>query len=365
MLRSRKKKKLGKVASIFDMGSSSSSNEKRPTPQVGMQGKRYGLVKADKLKPALSIFGAADEDDGSGDEKPIDYNVLKYRKQKGKRDREEALKQDPTVFQYDEVFDNIQTKRADQVAAAKKEKRVRKSRYIENLMKKAKEREIEQAIVEERVLLKERKENDHLYGDKGKYVTGAYKKALKERELWMRERERLDAIDEAKAEKAKDGLGYNAGLMSHLLTRKSAGNVDEEELVTIRERVNKKLDERERREREEREKQKEERRKRKAEQSLEEAARVAISQRYGVEKTAKISKGQQPEGLEQPSDSANDAVSKEGDSKMEKEAKPTSPTPSSEQVIHKRNTGEKVSEARARYLARKKAKEALRAKLGK
>eukprot|EP00954_Amorphochlora_amoebiformis_P017827 1321787-Amorphochlora_amoeboformis.AAC.1 len=243
----RARKKLKPALSIFGSGSSSSK------PYVGQKGKKYGLVKPSKQK--LSIF-SMDDDDDEEEEKPVDYNLLKYRKKMVKRQREEALAEDPTVFQYDEVLDDIQQKRDDKAKAVKAEKRARKSRYIENLLKKAKEREIEQAIIEERVLLKERKENDHMFGDKDKYVTSGYKKALKERD-------RLDAIDEARAkDRAKGGM-HSGGFMRNILSSASNRGKEEEEIQTIRERVNKELDEREKREKEERERRKAEERKKK------------------------------------------------------------------------------------------------------
>eukprot|EP00466_Bigelowiella_natans_P008336 jgi/Bigna1/140491/aug1.56_g15199 len=357
----KSRKKL-KPASIFSLGASSSS-----TPSIGVKGKKYGLVKPKKKKPVPSIFSTEDSDDDDEEgNQPIDYNLLKYRKQKVKRDRQKALAEDPTVFQYDEVFEDIQGKRADKAAAIKKEKRQRKSRYIENLVKKAKEREIEQAIIEERVLLKERERDDDLYGDKQKYVTGAYKKELKKRELWMKERDRLDAIDEIKAEAMRKGKISNMGLMSHILSRKSADEEDEN-MVTIEERVVKELEAREQREKLEKARRKEERRKTREAESRKrsslDVAKAALA-RYGVEQPEKKSKTEADKG-QKAEPTVTSEIKADATSRGNEKAASSDNAKPKEQVILKRNTGDKVLSAKERYLARKKAKQQLAEKLGK
>uniref|UniRef100_A0A7S2TNH1 Nuclear speckle splicing regulatory protein 1 N-terminal domain-containing protein n=1 Tax=Lotharella oceanica TaxID=641309 RepID=A0A7S2TNH1_9EUKA len=354
-MKARKKSKLKPALSIFSSGSESS----KAKPKVGVAGKKYGLVKPQQLKKPLGIFSTEDSDEEE-EAKPTDYNLLKYRKQKVKQQRREALAQDPTVFQYDEVFDDIQQKRADKAQEIKKEKRQRKSRYIGNLVKKAKEREIEQAIVEERVLLREREKDDDMYGDKDKYVTSAYKKALKERELWQKERDRLDAIDDAKMEERKKGGAFGPGLMSHLLNRRSTQE-EEKETQTIRERVQKALDEREKQEKAAREKRKAEKRKKleaqKSKKSLEAIAKAAVSRYNSLEKD---DQAQAAKTLvhEMRKDQEGPAAKKQ---KTEEAAK----HPSKDQIIHKRNTGEKLMSAKERYLERKRKQKLLAEKLGK
>ncbi|XWS52804.1 hypothetical protein CRYUN_Cryun11dG0103500 [Craigia yunnanensis] len=78
----------------------------------------------------------------------------------------------------------------------------RKSKYIHNLIKKAEKRKWEQEIVYERKLAKERSKEDHLYADKDKFVTSAYKKKLAEQAKWMEE-ERLRQLREEKEDVTK------------------------------------------------------------------------------------------------------------------------------------------------------------------
>lgn len=70
-------------------------------------------------------------------------------------------------------------------------------KYIMNLIKKAEERQREHEIVYERKIAKERSIDDHLYADKDKFVTSAYKKKLAEQAKWMEE-ERLRELREEK-----------------------------------------------------------------------------------------------------------------------------------------------------------------------
>lgn len=53
----------------------------------------------------------------------------------------------------------------------------------------------EQEIVYDRKLAKERSKEDHLYADKDKFVTSAYKKKLAEQAKWVEE-ERLRQLRE-------------------------------------------------------------------------------------------------------------------------------------------------------------------------
>jgi coiled-coil domain-containing protein 55 len=68
-------------------------------------------------------------------------------------------------------------------------------KYIQNLIQKAKEREQYREIVYEKKIAKERSKDDHLFADKDKYITEAYRRKLAEREKQM-ELERLRELQE-------------------------------------------------------------------------------------------------------------------------------------------------------------------------
>ena len=63
------------------------------------------------------------------------------------------------------------------------------------MMKQAERREKEHEIVYERKLAKEREKDEHLFSDKEKFVTGAYKRKLEEQKKWLAE-ERLRELRE-------------------------------------------------------------------------------------------------------------------------------------------------------------------------
>ncbi|CAK0786621.1 hypothetical protein CVIRNUC_009835 [Coccomyxa viridis] len=169
--------------------------------QIGTKGIKYGLqLPKQKVQPAqqpkkLSAFGG---DDGSDDEAaPSIGNQIARQAAKKQNDKKvaqlhaAALAEDASVFAYDEVYDSLK----ESEKPKREEKKERKSKYIEGLLDKAKERNKEQDIIYERGLLKERQAEDHLFGDKDKFVTAAYKKKLEEDQMWLAEEKIREARD--------------------------------------------------------------------------------------------------------------------------------------------------------------------------
>ncbi|KAI3450756.1 hypothetical protein Pfo_007421 [Paulownia fortunei] len=170
--------------------------------------KKYGLQlrvqpqqKKQPTKPPLPTqlgFNDDDEDDN------VERDIMRQAyKNKTHRDIEEqhkkALEEDPSVFDYDGVYDKMKEK---QVRPIEQDRQDRKPRYIQALMGKAKQREREHEISYERKLAKERSIDKHLYADKDKFVTSAYKKKLAEQAKWMEE-ERLREMREEKEDVTK------------------------------------------------------------------------------------------------------------------------------------------------------------------
>lgn len=141
-------------------------------------------------RPPPPGFQDDEEDDVEGE------IARQASKKKSHRDVEqqhkEALEQDPSVFDYDGVYDEMKSKTARPL---QEEQTKREPKYIGKLIEKAKVRQQEQEIVYERQLAKERSKEDHLYADKDKFVTGAYKKKLAEQAKWLEE-ERLRELRE-------------------------------------------------------------------------------------------------------------------------------------------------------------------------
>ncbi|KAK9150895.1 hypothetical protein Syun_009204 [Stephania yunnanensis] len=147
--------------------------------------KKYGLQlrvnqsqqKKQPQRPPVStsnIFGNNEDDD----------IVERHKK---------AMEEDPSVFDYG-VYDQIQEAKVKPLIQDRKE---RKSKYIETLMEKAKQRDMEHKIIYERKLVRDRSKEDHLFAGKDKFVTGAYKWKLVEQAKSMEE-ERLRELQEEK-----------------------------------------------------------------------------------------------------------------------------------------------------------------------
>lgn len=166
---------------------------------------KYGLnlrpqQKKQPTRPPLRRPVGFGDDDDNDVEREISRHA---NKNKSLRDIEEqqrkALEQDPSVFDYDGVYDDMKQKAIQPRAQEQQE---RKPRYIQHLMKKAEQRNREHEIAYERKLAKERSQEDDLYADKDKFVTKAYKKKLAEQAKWMEE-ERLRELKEEKDDVTK------------------------------------------------------------------------------------------------------------------------------------------------------------------
>ncbi|KAF5182890.1 Nuclear speckle splicing regulatory protein [Thalictrum thalictroides] len=140
-------------------------------------------------------FGNNDDDEDENDvNQAIERQQLKTRAHREiEEQQKKALEEDPTVFDYDGVYDQM---KIEAVQPLKIDKQERKSKYIERLMEKAKQREREHEIVYERKLAKERSKDEHLFADKDKYVTSAYKKKLAEQAKWLEEERRRELREE-------------------------------------------------------------------------------------------------------------------------------------------------------------------------
>ncbi|PON50908.1 hypothetical protein PanWU01x14_220400 [Parasponia andersonii] len=166
---------------------------------------RYGLnlrpqQKKQPTRPPLPTALGFGDDDDNDVEKDISRQASKNKSLKDIEEQQrKALEEDPSAFDYDGVYDEMKAKTIQPQAQDRQE---RKPKYIQNLLRKAELRQKEQEIVYERKLAKERSQEDHLYADKDKFVTSAYKKKLVEQAKWMEE-ERLRQLREEKDDVTK------------------------------------------------------------------------------------------------------------------------------------------------------------------
>eukprot|EP01083_Nonionella_stella_P173326 597614_1 len=193
-------------------------------PTIGKPGQKYGLIirkKQKKDQPSLSAHGArihgvfgVKNEVTSVKKSNVSSTKPRSKKTKFALMHKKALEEDASVFEYDNVYDEIQTGRKAKYQEKQSEKVERKPRYIAQLKKRADLREREHDLRFERRLLRERETEDHLYQDKGKYVTSAFKQKIDEQREFEQKLKR-EAEDEKRNDvKKRDGLG---GFYSHLL----------------------------------------------------------------------------------------------------------------------------------------------------
>lgn len=186
--------------------------------------------KQQKTTPKLgNVFGddnASDEDDVSdwiGKALQAEGEKNKMKKQT-KLNIQKALHEDPTIYQYDEIYDTMeQTK--NKMDAKHKDK---KPRYIENLLKTAERRKKEQEHRIERMVQKEREAEGEMYSDKESFVTSAYRAKLEEfKKIEEEEKEmsRLEAIGDVK--KQQDMSGFYRHLYEQTVNYQDQSNNDE------------------------------------------------------------------------------------------------------------------------------------------
>lgn len=110
---------------------------------------------------------------------------------------------DPSIFDYDSFYDAKAAVGEAKKAAARQDAIERKPKYINNLLDAANRRKQDQQIAREKLLQREREAEGDEFADKEKFVTGAYK-AQQEETRRLEEEEKRKAEEDAKR---KDKLG--------------------------------------------------------------------------------------------------------------------------------------------------------------
>ncbi|KAJ0020294.1 hypothetical protein Pint_31775 [Pistacia integerrima] len=168
--------------------------------------KKYGLQlrvqpsqqKKQPTKPPLPPpLGFSQDDDDDDVEREISRHASKNKSLREiEEQQKKALEEDPSVFDYDGVYDEMKEKSFHHKVQDRQDT---KPKYIQKLIQKAEERKREHDIIYERKLTKERSKEDHLYEDKDKFVTSAYRKKLEEQKKWEAEQRLRDLRDEKDA----------------------------------------------------------------------------------------------------------------------------------------------------------------------
>nr|CAI5853812.1 unnamed protein product [Callosobruchus analis] len=174
--------------------------------------KQYGLIIPNKTGHQIgkvtinkpSIF-EEESDSDSSEVKPT--GIPKSLKKQEKLNQNKALEEDPTVYQYDEVYDEIDKKRKETKLARKDIDR--KPKYINRLLAAAEKRKRENERRIERQVQKEREEEGEMFKDKESFITSAYKKKLEEMKALEEQEKReeyLESIGDVRKQGNLDGF---------------------------------------------------------------------------------------------------------------------------------------------------------------
>lgn len=151
---------------------------------------------------------------------------IKQAETKSKSDRftqlkiQAALEQDSKIFEYDSVYgevSNFQKAKDEEERRKKLNLSIKKPKYIKGMLKTAAKRQLEDERRYERRAIKERKNEDHLFDDKEKFITPAYKEKMEKLEKAEEEIQRRDELDRLQDVKKQTGL---SGFYRHLLNDK-------------------------------------------------------------------------------------------------------------------------------------------------
>ena len=179
----------------------------KPVKKFGLQMPKKQGPSAAVSKPA--VFGDLDDDleDDASERARVSRELQRGTSSVGRAavqaTQAAALAEDANVFDYDGVYDSMQQDRA---AVREKQKPAadRSARYIGGILSAHKVREMENEKLFERKLVKEAEAEAHLYGDKEKFMTSAYRKKLEAREEYEAELKRQE-VEEQRNDVTKRG----------------------------------------------------------------------------------------------------------------------------------------------------------------
>ncbi|KRT81165.1 hypothetical protein AMK59_4911, partial [Oryctes borbonicus] len=173
--------------------------------------KPYGLMlpNKSKLTPANvikkpSIF---EEESDSDEEVKKPTGISTTIKRQDRVLQEKAVEEDPTVYQYDEIYDQMEQEKVETKLTKKESDK--KPKYINRLLAAAEKRKRENERRIERQVQKEREAEGDEFKDKESFVTSAYKKKLEElRKLEEEEKreEYLESIGDVTKQGNLDGF---------------------------------------------------------------------------------------------------------------------------------------------------------------
>ncbi|CEP14412.1 hypothetical protein [Parasitella parasitica] len=181
-----------------------------------MQGMKYGLNLQKKKAPNASkpifrranAFGDASEDDEDDDNVEEQEQTKKNQKAKAQVNKQlssyntmtkkiaeqqaKALEEDPNIFDYDAVYDDLKDAERKKKEAVKPS--TKKAKYISGLLEMAEIRKRDRVLAEEKKIAREREAEGDEFADKDVYVTEAFKKQKEELERIEKEEKEREAL---------------------------------------------------------------------------------------------------------------------------------------------------------------------------
>ncbi|XP_044738784.1 nuclear speckle splicing regulatory protein 1 [Chrysoperla carnea] len=187
--------------------------------------KQYGLITSGKNSDSKPKVFGSDSDSGDDAEKNVptaaQQNVIRRQDLIA---QQKALEEDPTVYQYDEVYDEMDEKKKQSKLARKDVEK--KPKYINRLLQSAARRKRENELRIERQVQKDRLAEGDTYKDKEEFVTSAYRKKLEElRELEEQEK-REEYLEKIGDVTKQEDLG---GFYRHLYEQKMKKDSDDDD----------------------------------------------------------------------------------------------------------------------------------------
>ncbi|XP_058461866.1 nuclear speckle splicing regulatory protein 1 [Malaya genurostris] len=181
--------------------------------------KQYGLIdpkiNKGKIAKKLAVFDSESDSDSQDQKRTINAELGESQKRQIRVVQERALAEDPTIYQYDELYDEMDNKRKE--AKTDKSKEDRKPKYINKLLETAEKRkkDLERRI--ERQVQKEREAEGEMYKDKESFVTSAYRTKLEEMKKADEEEKREEYLESIADVTKQSDLG---GFYRHIYSQK-------------------------------------------------------------------------------------------------------------------------------------------------
>ena len=173
-----------------------------------------------KTNTALAnVFGDSDSDEPESTPAPQDIVRFQLDQQRKKieadmkRQTAEVTKQDPTAYEYDEVFDHMKQKNVAFQEKKQLKQSIRgKPKYVDKLIREAEKRKHQNDLWYEKKLQREQEVEQAAYGETEKFVTPSYKRHLEELKVFADKQKAEEARDEAVLQKQGMG-GFYANML--------------------------------------------------------------------------------------------------------------------------------------------------------